>query len=531
MISGFIGFFWFGIEASFIFVLQGFLLSLGLLLPGQNFLPKWYPTGLGSTILILVAFGALRAFVYMLKMYFASLTQASFGCEQRLRLLERGLKNANIISTKEIISVFTEITTQSGAAIYNSSLLVNTGLSAFFFFFAGMRLAPVEMIVGVGMLSFLLIPLKITAKRINDYGVGLNREWENVSESLLRGLKNHFLLSIYNQVEEEIQKGSNSLNNYTRHFIKYSLAGGLLSAFPLFYGISVLSLITFISVKYIHTDSIKLISFFYVFIRLAQAASEASGTFGSLKLSMPGLISLYQWSDRFNAISEDRREKLVIQDKEIVIEVVNLSFGFDNSKPLFENLNFNIKRSEILLIKGESGVGKSTLLSLVLGQRIPTVGEIKINSYSSKEYRLELHKVMAYVGPEPYLIQGTLRQNLIYGLDDGEKITDAEIYTALEKLELKSFVLDLPLKLNEPVYEIPQLSTGQRQRLAFSRALLRKPSLLILDEATANLDSATEKRIIENLSDLFKNCTCIIVTHKDSFDKISTNSLNLNYSK
>jgi ABC-type bacteriocin/lantibiotic exporter with double-glycine peptidase domain len=92
---------------------------------------------------------------------------------------------------------------------------------------------------------------------------------------------------------------------------------------------------------------------------------------------------------------------------------------------------------------------------------------------------------------------------------------------------MKKLILELPLKLDEPLKDITQLSTGQKQRLSLTRALLRNPSLLILDEATANLDSITENTIIDNLKNVLKNCTSIIVTHKDSFDEVATKQIRL----
>ena len=299
----------------------------------------------------------------------------------------------------------------------------------------------------------------------------------------------------------------------------------------MFLGMAILCIITYVSVRYIHTDAMQLISFFYIFLRLAQAASEASSSLTRLQLCMPGMRILYDWNLQCEkALARPKLEKKIIEQEDISIEGTNISFEFIKNKPLFTNLNFKLKSSEVFIIKGESGAGKSTLLSLILGFQPPSKGSIKINSFSTTEYTLDLHRVLAYVGPEPYIIQGTLKENLLYGLEESEEIPESSLWDALEKMELKTLVEKLPLKLNEPVHDIPQLSTGQKQRLSFARALLRKPSLLILDEATANLDSATEKRIINNLKDLFKNCTSIIVTHKGSFDDLGTYSLELDNS-
>jgi ATP-binding cassette subfamily C protein len=507
--------------------MQGFLLSFGLLSRSQVFLPAWYPTTTTASVFFLIAFGLLRALSYMLKNHVGSLTQLTFACQQRTNLLSLGLKNAQSVSSKELVTLFTEIITQSANVVSNLALIINIACTSVLFFVSGIKLAPIEMILGVSLLACFIFPLKFMTRKINAYGSGTVAEWENVSGALLRGLKNYFFLTIYKQIDFEIKKGTENLENFKEHYKSYSLVVGFAGAFPVFVGVTILSLITFVSNKYIHTDPMKLVSFFYLFIRLAQTAGEASTTVSNLRLNMPAFKKLFEWNQKFSAMTSlSSRKSIEIKAKNITIEANNLTFGYEKNVPLFKDLSFSISPSDVLVIKGESGAGKSTLLSLILGLNLPQEGEVKINSYSSKFFEADLHHVLAYVGPEPYLIQGTVRENLFYGLEESS-IPESALWDALQAVELKELVEGLQFKLDEPIYDIPQLSTGQKQRLSFARALTRKPSLLILDEATANLDSITEKKIIANLDQLFKSCTTVIVTHKNSFDELATQKIKL----
>ncbi len=530
-ITAFLGPLWFAAESSLVYILQGFLFSVGLLKIEQTFLPSWYPTSLSATVVLLILIGFVRACVHMMRIHFSNLTQVSFTCHQRKNLLSYGLNNAEKISSKEILSLFTEIITQSGGVILNLALLVNLCVSSVLLLGTGFVLAPIEMIIGILLLLLFLYPLKYMSNKINVSGFGLVKEWENIGEFLLLGLKNNFFLRIYNQVDPEINKASGSLKNYQNHFMHYSRISGFVNAFPLFIGVIVLSCITYVSVAYIKTESMKLISFFYIFIRLAQASSEASSTFSSFRLNLPGLLKLYQWHekrviDEGERLKQNEKEFKKIQGSEISVELENLGFHYPNSPMLFQDLNIKIKKRDALIIKGESGTGKSTLLSIILGLNTPTNGKVLINNIDTSTAKIELHSIMGYVGPEAYLIQGTIRENLLYGFE-GVAPSDEEIYEALKIVDLKDFVLKLPNKIQEPIHDVAQLSTGQKQRLSFARAILRRPSLFILDEATANLDSATEKRIIENLKFIFENSCTIIVTHKDSFDDVATKQINL----
>jgi ABC-type multidrug transport system fused ATPase/permease subunit len=524
---------WFLVESSFVFVLQGFLFSIGLLTKSQIFLPHWYPTSLSASVLILIGFGTARALTQILKLYYSNLIQVAFTCEQRKGLLSYGLNHAEIISSKEIITIFMDITGQAGGVILYLSGLANVGISTLLLLFMGFSLAPIEMGIGITLLALFMWPLKLVTKRINHYGQGLLSEWENLNETLLRGLRNNFFLKIYKQVNAEVERGTEAMKRYQNHFINYTLIAGFVGSFPILIGIFILSLITYSSVKFIHTDPIKLISCFYIFIRVAQAASETNTTLAALRLSFPGLKVLYRWRMRhiedLSHLKRTQKEAVVVSSQDITLQAQDLSFQYVENYPLFENLHFSLGKGEVLVIKGESGSGKSTLLSIILGLNLPTRGRILVNGISTLDKQIDLHKVLAYVGPEAYLIQGTVRENLLYGLNmqDRNKISDDSIWKTLELMEMKKIILELPLKLDEPLKDITQISTGQKQRLSLTRALLRNPSLLILDEATANLDSITENTIIDNLKNVLKNCTSIIVTHKDSFDEVATKQIRL----
>ena len=527
LLSFLTGLLWFGVESSFIFVIQGFLFSIGLLTRSQVFLPSWYPVDLSSSVCILVLFGIMRAAALLFKAYFSAQTLVAFTCEQRSELLQYGLKNASVASSKKVIAAFTDITAQAGTVTSNMSALANTLVAASLFFILGLRLAPAEMLIGIFLLSVFIFPLKKFSQKTNDLGTDLNKEWENVSDSLITGMKNYFFLSVYNQIEYEIKNGRESLRKYKLHYTNYSKILGVVSVFPIVVGIVVLSFITYISVKFIHTDGIKLVSFFYLFIRLSQAASEANATYSNIKFNFPGFKVLYEWRIKSSKSKEGPRLPIKkINEGPISLEFVNVSFKYENQDFLFRNLSFKVSTGQVLIIKGESGTGKSTLLSLLLDINKPTNGEVFIENLSTEKSNLDLQSVLAYVGPEPFLIAGTIRENLLYGFNK-HNVTDAEIWEVLKKVSIYDLINLLPNKLNEPIYDIAQFSTGQKQRLSFARALLRKPRLLILDEATANLDLETELIIIENLKETLKDYTTLIVTHKDSFDAIGTQFLNL----
>jgi ABC-type bacteriocin/lantibiotic exporter with double-glycine peptidase domain len=327
------------------------------------------------------------------------------------------------------------------------------------------------------------------------------------------------------------RKEKKALRNSQQAYHRYGRLGGIRNAFPQMAGAVVIATVAFASVKYFHTTGGRLLSFFYILIRLSQCVSDFYSTSGDVKIKIIGLKTLFAWNQKLEEFKNLDKIKELSHAKNaldvICIDVKNLSFSYKNQKVL-DSINFNLKQSEILLIRGESGSGKSTLLSLILGLNIPQNGTVHINDFDPRLIRSHLAEKTGYVGPEPYLINGSVKENLLYGHPDPSLVADSDLWSSLDKAQLRLEIENLPNKLEENLLERTQFSTGQKQRLSIARALVRKPSLLILDEATANLDPETEDNFIKLLSILSKGMTTIIVSHKDSFNHISTQIIKIN---
>jgi ABC-type multidrug transport system fused ATPase/permease subunit len=143
----------------------------------------------------------------------------------------------------------------------------------------------------------------------------------------------------------------------------------------------------------------------------------------------------------------------------------------------------------------------------------PQLGAISIAGLKPEKYFTAPGVALGYVGAEPYLIHGTVRENLLYG--NTRNIDDSEIFEMLKKVQLGSWFNSLKSPLEHALSENGEgLSTGQKQRLMFARALLRKPQVLILDEISANLDTATEAELASLMSTLRGQCTTVVVSHR-----------------
>jgi ABC-type multidrug transport system fused ATPase/permease subunit len=538
-LSVIVGIFLFLVESSFVFVFQGFLRAVKLVEPDKLLLPDWYPDSLKAAVILLIVFGVFRSVGYLFKVYLGGIVAQAFIRVQRERLLRFALENAEKLNTHEVINIYMERVAQASLLVNLGAQLILAFTTAFLFLILGLRMAFLEMAIAIVMLAIFLLPMRALNEYIKRAGEGVTSESELANRSLLQGLRHYFFLRIYGLIPQAIERGQTNIKNFEEHYRRFYLAHAFKHTFPVAAGIFVIGVITFISVQYLQTPSVKLISFFYIFMRLSQTASESSATFSEFRLQMPGFLRLFSWHERIlasssfhqaprprNSASRAAFEK-ALQSQGLSLDIRNICFSFEDSSPVIENLSVKIGRGDVLVIRGESGAGKSTLLSLALGLLQPSKGKVLINDLPIEDVRDFLGPHVAYVGPDPFLISGTVRENLLYGHPDIMNVSDTEIWDALEKAQLSKEIQSLAGKLEEVLHEHTQLSTGQKQRLAIARAVLRHPKLLILDEASANLDGATERNFIEGLRNLLPNLTTFVISHKNSFDQIATNTLEL----
>ena len=202
--------------------------------------------------------------------------------------------------------------------------------------------------------------------------------------------------------------------------------------------------------------------------------------------------------------------ELVVDEGAVVYE--DVTFGYDD-EPTIEGIDFAVEGGETLALVGPTGAGKSTVLKLLLRMYDVDEGSIRIDGRDVSEVTLpSLRRSIGYVGQSSYLFYGTVRENIAYGTFDA---TDAEIREAAKAAEAHEFIENLPDGYDTMVGERGvKLSGGQRQRITIARAVLKDPDVLVLDEATSDVDTETEMLIQRSLDRLTTDRTTFAIAHR-----------------
>nr|MBA2584929.1 ABC transporter ATP-binding protein [Chthoniobacterales bacterium] len=206
----------------------------------------------------------------------------------------------------------------------------------------------------------------------------------------------------------------------------------------------------------------------------------------------------------------ERQEAIAITGD---IRFDDVSFAYSEGLPALDHITFHAKPGETVALVGATGAGKSTLVNLLVRFYEYTSGKILIDGRPLRSFGLRpLREAIGMVTQESFLFNGTIRENLLKGKPAA---TDEELLAAAEAANARGFIDRLPDGLSSRVGERGvKLSVGEKQRISIARALLKDPPILVLDEATASVDTSTERLIQEALETLMSHRTCVVIAHR-----------------
>jgi ABC-type bacteriocin/lantibiotic exporter with double-glycine peptidase domain len=418
------------------------------------------------------------------------------------------LKNIELNVSKNLkVYVLTEIIDKRNYSMADTFFYVNqltTHISFFYSSFASLLNSALQIIAygsylvltngeAVGLFSvgivFLIYPIFFIVKKARLFMHESYKEGQTASKELQRVVENLFLIKILKMEKYELDKFSNTLKKLNYNFLQNHKYGLYNKFIPNFFALVVISIALSIT---LYSNLISLV-FIGVTLRLFQS-------FSGLTSSANGVINSHVHIEKFyemekNKLTQEKQNFKVISSVS-GIQMKDVDFQYFNSdRPIFKNINLEITQNSHTILTGQNGSGKSTLLGLLSAVYFPSSGFV--TSFSDK---------FAYIGANPLIFDSTIYENIMYG--NNADVKESQLLDYLNKLEV--FKEKSNYDLNKQISN-KSLSSGQMQKLAFIRAILSDARILLLDEATANLDKKTKDEIINLVRD--RGFTIINSTH------------------
>jgi ATP-binding cassette subfamily B protein len=334
---------------------------------------------------------------------------------------------------------------------------------------------------------------------------------ETVQESL-QGIRTVKAFTLEDTMQERVDRNVGEVEAFANKMARVSNSSGPLM--EMLGGIAIAGALMYGGYRVIATNAAP--GEFIAFITAFLLAYEPAKRLARLNIDLSGLLigarMLLEIIDN-PATEPDDGDKPALKLTRAQVEFRDVTFAYRPGQPVLKSMNFVAPSGKVTALVGPSGGGKSTILSLLLRFYEANEGAVLIDDQSILDCsRISLRQQTAYVGQDVYLFRGTIRENIAFGKADA---TESDIVAAAKAAYAHDFISSFPLGYDTPVGEHgAQLSGGQRQRVAIARALVKDAPIILLDEATAALDSESEKFVQEAIAHLCKDRTTIVIAHR-----------------
>ena len=368
--------------------------------------------------------------------------------------------------------------------------------------------------LGSGLIVWLgLRPLRRHSFAVAKLGYGKRAEMASAVTEHLAGMK---IAKGHGRESQHFGHFQRAMNEIAAHVMRIQRISALTSIWLETAAVAALALFVWFAVSVQQVDGASLLLLVFVFMRLLSHVTNVQNLWHQVEHALPSFAATDELRAKLAAAAEPPpppvSRRLELGD---AIHVQNLSFRYDPSQPGFalDNIDLLLPARQVTALCGLSGAGKSTLADVLLGLLTPEKGRVLIDGQQLANERLyDWRQSIGYVPQETFLLHDTIRNNLLWAQPDAD---EDRLRAALRSAAAEEFVNRLPEGLDTVVGDRGvRLAGGERQRIALARALLRQPTLLVLDEATSSLDTHNERLVQDAIERLHGHTTILLIAHR-----------------
>lgn len=374
--------------------------------------------------------------------------------------------------------------------------------------------------------SLLAVPAVLMRRKAEKYHEFIAAHTTSYTERVIKYAQNVHFLKMSGANEAELDALLQLAKNITYNIIQWSVRFAAKVNIPAFLSVIAGIILIIVNSKYNYTSSAVLVPFVYMLSRLSGAVSVIFSSVASAEYAYPFARRLSGFYDDLFA-ERNASDFGALECPRDISEIKVKDLVVGRTEALNTPLSFAIKNGEMLLLQGQSGRGKTTLIMTMVGMVAPVSGEVLWGSVPVRHFDPKsLRSTIGYAAPEPYLFHGSIRSNLEFG-NPGVTLTQEIIDQALWCAGAE-FINEFQGGIDFELHDNGEgISAGQRQRISLARSLLRSPDVLILDEATANIDEDTEEIIMNRIFQTFPDIIVLAVSHRASMKRFATEVVKL----
>jgi subfamily B ATP-binding cassette protein MsbA len=460
---------------------------------------------------------AIKVSLSFLATWLSSILSLSYQRHLRKRLFDAILTGSieyidEVGSDTLLNSLITE--TQRASVIVMAVFgLVGTVLRGLVYLAIAAVLSPVLTLIALIALTISTVTVRYIlepAYTAGEFVAETNDRMQSVAQTTIQGMRDVRLFNMQPELRERVHT---VLDDFVDSGVRLRRNKAILNNLNQFANITVIFALVYIGFNFTNLSLSGLGVFLFAVFRLSPVINELNNKFYRIDGQLPQLIRVLTRIDELDEHDsiEDDGTQPVTGVEQIVFDTV--SFGYQVDEPVLEDVSFSVEKGETIAFVGPSGAGKSTIASLLSRLQTPDSGQIYADDIPIDQFKLNQWRgQLAVVRQNPFLFDGTLKSNITIA---NREATNADIQRVCETAQVTEFLDDLPNGYETELGEDGvRLSGGQKQRVAIARALLKDADVLILDEATSELDSNIEQEVYRRISAVEHQYATISIAHR-----------------